>query len=478
VPRGVHARRPVPPPLPGAGSPGVSASVRYAQDPRGPPEGAGTWRRARRPASKSPPGDTTTSFAVCATTAPLSDMGLRATRRTPFRGHPALPLPPVPRPTYVPINGEVLEWAMEQAGVNDVELAERCGTTPDVVADWREGELHPTKTQFNQLVARLRRPSGIYFLAEAPEDDPVIRAFRGPPGSQRARTLTDAEVRALQTAERLQKVARWVRGHRGDAEVAIPRVAPDAPVSGLALTRAHRFLEWRVNDQFAASSTPEAARLLRQRLESVGVLVLHFSMKREGCRGFSLYDDVAPVIAVNSAYTTGARIFSYLHEYAHLAHGAGSICSKLPDSNLERRCEGFAAAFLMPKAALERYIDDSFGEGATIGTTSEVARIARRFKVSLRAAAYRLERINRARSGLYHRVDKDADFKGGSGYSQDTGAPAIRLREWGAGYAELLFEAERRGLLGRTDVLEYMNLSNGELSDLRARVAVGAGAEG
>jgi hypothetical protein len=71
----------------------------------------------------------------------------------------------MPPATHVPINGDFLAWAMDQAGVDDVELAERCSTSPDVVEDWREGEREPTKTQFSRLVARLRRLASVYFLA-------------------------------------------------------------------------------------------------------------------------------------------------------------------------------------------------------------------------------------------------------------------------------------------------------------------------
>lgn len=381
------------------------------------------------------------------------------------------------RATYVPINGDVLAWAMKQVGVDDTELAQRCETTPDVVEAWREGEEKPKKTEFNKLVARLRRPASIYFLSEPPADDPIIRAFRSPPGAAADRELLDDELRAIQTAERLQKIARWVREQRHDDPVAIPHIAPGVKI-GVALTKTHRFLEWRVSDQFAATSASEAARMLRRRLEGVGILVLQFPMKREGCRGFSLADGLAPVIAVNSAYTTEARIFSYMHEYAHLARGSGSICARVPNSELESRCERFAAAFLMPRASLESFVDQTFGEGWAISSTDQVAKIAKRFKVSLRATALRLERIRRAAPGLYSRVDADADFKGGGGFSKDNAAPGVRLREWGTGYAELLLDAERRGLLRRTDLLEYFNLSNRELSDLRSRVEVGAGAEG
>jgi Zn-dependent peptidase ImmA (M78 family) len=387
-------------------------------------------------------------------------------------------VPAMARAIYVPINGDVLAWAMREAGVDDIELSARCKTTPDVVEAWREGDEEPTKTQFKQLVARLRRPASVYFLKEPPEADPVIRAFRRPPGATNDRELLDQERRAVQAAERLQKIAKWIREQRDDEPVAIPHIPRPPNTKETTLNAAHRFLDWRVGDQFAASSASESARMLRQRLEAVGILVLQFPMTQDGCRGFSLYDELAPVIAVNSAYTTEARTFSYMHEYAHLARGAGSICKRLPDSDLETRCESFAAAFLMPKLAMESFLDDTFGPGEEISSTAEVARIAKRFKVSLRAAALRLDRLERAASGLYGRVDAEADFKGKGGFSKDNAAPAVRLRDWGSGYAELLLDAERRGLLGRTDLLEYFNLSNRELSELRARVETGAGAEG
>jgi Zn-dependent peptidase ImmA (M78 family) len=63
-------------------------------------------------------------------------------------------------------------------------------------------------------------------------------------------------------------------------------------------------------------------------------------MKPAGCRGFSLQDTYAPVIAANSASTTEARIFWMMHEYAHLARGAPSFCARVPDSQLERHREG------------------------------------------------------------------------------------------------------------------------------------------
>lgn len=359
---------------------------------------------------------------------------------------------------------------MDQAAVGDLELAERCGVDVDAVREWRSGASRPTKTQFAKLVARLRRPSSVYFLPEPPDADPVLRAFRGPPGSSRHRPLEDKELIALQSAERIQKIARWVRAERGDDVISLPTISSSTTLRAQA-DGARDHLGWRLVLQTEAKSSSEVARLLRARLEEAGILVLQFSMTPSGCRGFALHDEHAPVIAVNSAYTTEARVFTMLHEYAHIARGAGHICSRVPDSLVERRCENFAAAFLMPRDDLQRFVSHSLGV-REVSSMGQVARIARHYKTSLRAAALRLVRIERAADGLYDLVDEQADFKG-AGFSRDNTGAAVRLREWGAGYAELLFDAERRGLLGRTDLLEYFNLPNGQLHEVRARIEAG-----
>jgi len=365
---------------------------------------------------------------------------------------------------------------MDQAGVDDLELAQRCSTSQDVVEEWLEGEQQPTKTQFRRLVARLRRPAAIYFLEEPPAADPILREFRGPPGAPQARELTDPEFLAIQTAERLQKVARWVRSKREGDSVVLPGFRGGQQFTE-SIRQARAFLDWTVTLQLGANSGAEVARLLRRRLEDVGILVLQFPMAPAGCRGFSLADELAPVIAVNSAYTVEARIFTYMHEFAHLARGSGAICRSVPDSSVERRCERFAAAFLMPRLAFEAFLDDRYGD-RPIGSMHGVSQIARRFRVSLRATALRLEHLGRAVEGLYEMVDAEADFKGGGGFSRDNTAPAKRLREWGTGYATLLVEAGRQGLLGRTDLLEYFNLSNRQLHELETRLEAGGDAEG
>jgi len=49
-------------------------------------------------------------------------------------------------------------------------------------------------------------------------------------------------------------------------------------------------------------------------LEARGVLVLQLSIGKGNVRGFSAWDDHAPIVAVNTSYHPTARIFTLFHE--------------------------------------------------------------------------------------------------------------------------------------------------------------------
>src|SRR5690349_22523621 len=86
--------------------------------------------------------------------------------------------------TIVPVTPSVLKWAMEQASVTYQQVATRCKVDPQTVEEWLRGEGSPSKTQFNALVALLKRPSAFFFLPKPPSEAAVPAAFRHPPGEK------------------------------------------------------------------------------------------------------------------------------------------------------------------------------------------------------------------------------------------------------------------------------------------------------
>jgi len=368
--------------------------------------------------------------------------------------------------TLVPITGAVLEWAMDQGGYEDTDVAARCGVTPTDVARWRAGTAQPTKTQFSRLVTLLKRPSMLFFLPDPPTDAGIPASFRHPPGEDTQRKLLPVEARSIRTARRLQKISTWVLRKRGGEPIELPRIGSSENPERAALV-ATRYFEWEVANQLQARDSSEVVQRLRRLFEDSGLLVLHLPLTASGCRGFSLYSEYAPLIAINTHYDAPARVFSYIHELGHLLTRTDSICSRLGGQALERWCEQFAAAFLLPERPFLSFVEGEFGLDAA-QDRQQIGFLASRFKVSLSAVTVRLIRLGLAPPDLYDRVlNLDADLKKRGGGLEGATAPQVRVREWGRSYPRLILNAERAGLLQRHDVLEYLNLSASQLPALQ-----------
>jgi len=97
-------------------------------------------------------------------------------------------------------------------------------------------------------------------------------------------------------------------------------------------------------------------------------------------RGFALADDLAPLVFIHGADTKAAQMFTLAHELAHIRLGLSAVCdaraSRMPEHEVERWCNRVAAELLVPLKVLRA----EYEEGAVL--QDEVARLARRFKVS------------------------------------------------------------------------------------------------
>jgi len=365
--------------------------------------------------------------------------------------------------TFVPITPTVLEWAINEAGVDPAQVAEKAGVEPDAVLGWIAGEVQPTKTQFGRVMQFLKRPAPFFFLAEPPVEAQVPASFRHAPGG--ARDATKTELEAVRRARRVQRIAKWTAERVGDERWALEPIPPaDGASPADAAEVARERLGWLVPvHQQGAPSSSAVVKLIRAAVEERGVVALQLSIGPDGCRGFSLYDDLKPVIAINTHYNAEARLFTYLHEVGHLMRRTDAICVGAGDTAAERWCERFAAAFLLPRAELRERLERRFGAETTVRGLDQVRLLARDFRVSQTAMAIRLEDLGWGASGLVGLIPRATDFKSGGGGGADNTRGATRLRELGAGYFSLLLEAESSGTLGRQDVLRYLDVSETQL---------------
>ena len=194
---------------------------------------------------------------------------------------------------------------------------------------------------------------------------------------------------------------------------------------------------------------------MRAALEDTGHLVFLFSLGKDSCRGFSLWDDFAPVVAVNTAWNESARLFTLLHELGHLITRTSSACVESVRTTsktdpVERWCERFAADVLIPAKDAETTLQRlGWRSGSNITSLAIAGKVASLYKVSLRAAVLRLIDLNAATWTLYDEIPPISDGKspGGGG----TGRSRTKMREdqLGDRATSLLVAAVEREVLSR-----------------------------
>jgi Zn-dependent peptidase ImmA (M78 family) len=369
----------------------------------------------------------------------------------------------------VPITGSVLAWAVSEAGFTPVQAASRLGVDLHELDLWISGAAMPSKGDFDRLCKLLDRPESFFFLAEPPVTTPTTASFRNPPGQREYRPSPN-DLKLVRSAENVQQVAQWLAARAGFQFRPVAARAKD-PVEPVA-SRVREWLNWSTAAQMRLTDY-QAVRLMRASLEDQGITALNLQLGDSGLRGFCLPDALAPVVAINTHDDTRARIFSYIHECAHLSLGGQYLCQEYSDTRVERWCDRLAGAVLMPGPELRRHLVDE--NLTTVATYEQVRKAANKFNVSYRAMAVRLEQLQLCSEGLFDMVDAQAAeaSRGGFGRGPARTRARIRLQRYGAGYINRLVNATRSGDLRDADVQDLLQLSRREYKELHQILAQG-----
>ena len=373
--------------------------------------------------------------------------------------------------SLVPVNGEVVTWAIEESGLLLEDVSRRVGVDGVVLRDWMDGVARPSQGEFTRLFKALKRPSASFFAPRAPEPSGVP-ALRGSPG-QSGRALLEQERLWVRRSRRMQKLMSFLFEQQG-RRAALPRFGREEEAE-TAAGRVRRWLGVSVDLQMSWDSSVDPWRWWRASLEGRGVLVFALQLGPEGIRGFSFSDEVAPVISVNTAYNRGARVFTAFHELGHLTLRSESVCVDLVSevADEERWCEEFAASILLPREAVLQFVDEVSPEDDGFGLAKKVAA---KFKVSIRAAAVRLIRLKIAPWSLYALVDQKArswDRDKGFARGRPTYRTQRRINEYGSVVVNELIRGADQGLLNLRDLSDYLKVDTTEVDEIAQLVDVG-----
>jgi Zn-dependent peptidase ImmA (M78 family) len=364
----------------------------------------------------------------------------------------------------VPITPSVLEWAIAESGLSVDAVASAVGVTREEFDRWLSGASTPTASSVRAIARRLHRQVATFLLPRPPFEAPLRVQFRHPIGGRRGGSLSDVERRFIRRAHRLQAAERWLADALGRPIQEIPQ----EPITTSATSVAEA---WRrrsgvtLEAQLGWRSGAAALDTWQRAIEGCGVTVLRLSMGSESCRGFCLWDQRAPMIAVNAVWTDEARVVTLFHQLGHLITRTDSACAAAPvianSDQLERWCETFASTLLLPAEALAPI--------APVARLAEVALLARRFRVSLRAMALRLIELDKASWRVYDEIPGASDAKRG-----DTAARKDRdglEMELGGRIAAVFVTAVRRNIISLSQALDDMDMALADFERIAARIA-------
>lgn len=367
-----------------------------------------------------------------------------------------------------PVAPSLLIWARESLGLSLEEAAQKQRITPERLAQWEAEEDVPTVAQLRKAARVYRRPLAVFFLSEPPEDFQALRDFRRPRSNAQRRWSPELRL-AIRRAHDQQNAV----GELLDLLDEEPRQRPalesgSLEASRLALTARH-LLGVDLDTQFSWRDEYRALNGWILALErEAGVLVLQAGgIAPDEMRGFSIAHNGVPVIVLNATDAVRGRIFTAIHEFAHVLLNDAGLCdlhdrrrTRREEDRVELLCNEVAGAVLMPAEAL---LDEPVllaDDGERRWTNTEISALADKYKVSREALVRRLVSLGRASWDFY--LAKRREYQ--PGYSSGTlekerfrvSFQRRRVRDYGRGYVRLVLEAYHRGRINTLDAADYL----------------------
>jgi Zn-dependent peptidase ImmA (M78 family)/transcriptional regulator with XRE-family HTH domain len=265
---------------------------------------------------------------------------------------------------------EQLVLARLRRGCKKSTLAEAAEVTPLAIANYENGVHEPKPEVLERIATFLNFPVSFF------EVDLQVEAIPADAASFRKLSRTPASLRdaALASGEMCVVLNRWIEDNFELPETHIPDLDPGIIEPEAAATL--------VRNQWGLGIAPISNVL--HLMESHGVRVFSLGQQCREIDAFSFWRDGTPFILLGTHKTSERAIFDLAHELGHLI--LHRHLTRPSGRTEEIEANGFAAAFLMPRA-------DIVSSGLYRASLSQIIDAKSRWKVSAAALIYRLHEL-------------------------------------------------------------------------------------
>lgn len=255
----------------------------------------------------------------------------------------------------VDVSSKILNWIIPlvQADSADDDVLEALHV-------WASGEKKPTLRQLEEVSRKTHIPFGYFFLSSPPNEDFYFAEYRtiGSDGvSNPSRNLID-------TIDTMRDIQEWMTEYKQKNDIEHPsfigKFSVNTPVETIIQSIRDTLtieIDWFSNFY----NSKETFKYFRHKLEECGVLVMQNGVVGNNntrklnineFRAFCINDKMTPLIFINSNDSDAGKIFSLIHETAHIWIGEEDFFNKNEYSfskGQETRCNYIASEILVPK---------------------------------------------------------------------------------------------------------------------------------
>ena len=381
----------------------------------------------------------------------------------------------MPKSITVEVKPEVFKWLRESSGWTFEDTSKRLKTNVENIKKIEKGEKKPTLRQLKELSQAFKRPLAAFFLSKPKEGKKLPKDYRMLP--DRKGVFDKKTILAIRKARSLQHIGKELSSnikYETKPKIKKANSSSNPEIIGKQYRKIFKLSEEK---QRKFKDPYKLFNYIRNILEDMNILVFQISMPIEDARGFSLTDDFPAVIVVNTKDSIEARLFSLMHEFAHVLLGETVI--DLPEISLtirnriEKWCNEFASSFLLPKETAKTLFKSI--QHADLTTKKTLNSLSRKYKVSkamLLLSMYKLNYISKTEyQDVLDRykpkevsITKKERKKGG-------GIPSDRrcLSEVGNKFVSLVANNFDRKYITYSDALNYLSIKSQNFDKVLAR---------
>jgi Zn-dependent peptidase ImmA (M78 family)/DNA-binding XRE family transcriptional regulator len=314
----------------------------------------------------------------------------------------------MPRSVRARINGALLTWAREEAGLDEAELGGLLKKSADEIRQWERGHALPTVRQARELAKKCDQPFAALYLPEAPKHKTQkLGDFRRLPEAM-GNTLSRRLRLEIRRSSERREIEIELRDAMGESIPSLVIAEASSSSPPILATRLREVLGLSLETQQSWRNPRIAFNALRGLVSSHGVEVFQAKgIKVAEMRGFSMNLQPLPVIVVNRQDSYSGRSFTLVHELVHVIKNDPSLCD-LDESaehfgetlGEEIFCNAVAGNFLVPR-------EDLLGQtvvashGGVEWTDEAIAELAAQYSVSREVILRRLLDLGKTNRQFY-----------------------------------------------------------------------------